>query len=36
MVVDEQDQRNHGKRTVDERANLGWSRKEEFHNDRHA
>jgi hypothetical protein len=35
-VVDAQDQRNHGKRTVDERGNLGWSRKEEYHNDRHA
>ncbi|KAH9999206.1 Alpha/Beta hydrolase protein [Russula compacta] len=30
------DQRNHGERTVDERANLGWGRKREEHNERHA
>ncbi|KAI0293804.1 hypothetical protein BC826DRAFT_1014328 [Russula brevipes] len=30
------DQRNHGKRTVDERANMGWSLKPEKHNERHA
>jgi len=30
------DQRNHGKRTVDQRANLGWSKKADQHNKHHA
>ncbi|KAI9440092.1 Alpha/Beta hydrolase protein [Lactarius indigo] len=30
------DQRNHGKRTVDKRGNLGWSKKADQHNERHA
>ncbi|KAH8994813.1 Alpha/Beta hydrolase protein [Lactarius akahatsu] len=30
------DQRNHGKRTVDQRGNLGWSKKADRHNERHA
>ncbi|KAI9451082.1 Alpha/Beta hydrolase protein [Lactarius psammicola] len=30
------DQRNHGKRTVDQRGNLGWSKKADQHNERHA
>ena len=32
----EQDLRNHGTRLVDDRANMGWSRKEEYHNERQA
>jgi len=30
------DQRNHGKRTVDQRGNLGWSKNADQHNERHA